>query len=369
MPTYLWTARDRQGNKTALRIEAATTEQARNELLQQGYTDLQLQTDDLASGLQVHSSPECVVSAQDQVRFLNEGKFTIGEVFWKNFRDFGVLYILLVGAALWSYFSGLLVLGISLSVCIPVLFVWRSAILLQGLYMEQLFAAKEWHRWDRMLRVVSRMERYSRIMKLKQPEIANYKAQAKAGLGDLDGALREIRRFESDSRTPRWLYLIHLAMVYDAARDFDKALELSQQAVAEGPPSGSLNLSLAERLILRKRDVVKAKAALARAESLDLPQLAQPFVPLCKGMIEFECGNNELASQLLEEALGKLQRLSHHSMIGSAIRLAKTYLCLACAARGDRKAGERYFAEVRDYLIATREQEVLQRCEQSLRRN
>lgn len=370
MPSYLWTVKDRFGIRRALRIEAATTKQARNELQQQGYTELQLQTDDISFQLS-QSDSSAVVSAEKQLEFLNEGRFTTSEVFRENLRDFGLLYALLMAGALWSIFKGWLLVGIVMAVCVPVLFVWRSTILVQGLLLEELFAAKEWRDWERVLRAARRLERYSRIFKLKQPQLllAAYKAQAKAGLGDLAGALADFREFESDSKVARWFYLTQLAMVYDAAKDFEKSLESLKQATSEGPPSGALYLSYAQLLIMRKRDVVGARTALAQAELLDLPQLGRPFLPLCKGMIELESGNSELARRLLEEALSGLQRMSHHSMVGAAIRLAKTYLCLSLAACGDSKAAEKLFADVREYLVAIGERELLQRCENSLRQS
>ena len=371
MPAYLWTVKDRFGNRRALRIEAATTEQARQELEEQGHTELQLQTDDIASGANEEPDTNALVSAEQQVKFLDEGRFTVGNVLLRNLWDLKWLYGVILIGALWNFFTGLPLLGIIWAACIPVIFVWRSAVLLQGLLWEELFAAKEWRQWKRLLEAANRLERFSKLFKLSKPEflVAGYRAQAKAGLGDPDGAIRDLGKFESNGKTPHWFYLVNLAMVYDAARDFDKALEISQQAVAEGPPSGSLHLSLAERLIFRKRDVVNAKAALAKAEALDMPPLAQPFLPLCRGMIEHESGNNEQARQLLEEALGGLQRLSHHSLIGPPIRLAKAYLCLSCAAGGDIKTAEKFFADVKDYMVAIGELDLLQRCEKSLGRS
>jgi tetratricopeptide (TPR) repeat protein len=369
MPTYLWSGKDRYGSPQALRIEAATVEQSRAELEQRGFTELVLQRDDFQAALR-SGLPELDVSAEDELRYRKKGKFRVSEVILKSFTKIpGSFYLVFAAAFSLSILRGQTwLVGVSVAAFIG-MYVQAFRLGVPGLLLAKLHTAKEWRRWDEVLNILPKLDRSYRYTKINRSEfmLEGYRCQAIAGLGDLPGALKQFERFQTDPKTPHWVYTIQVGTIHAAARDFDKEIEYLRQAIAEGPKSAAVYLELAVQLVTRKRDVPGATAALKTAESLDLPERLRPALPLAKGMIEVEAGNYAPARPLLQEALHGFEKRAHHGMILPLINAAKTYLCITCAKCGDKTGAARYLADIKNYLVAIKEDEFLTRCEQAIR--
>jgi tetratricopeptide (TPR) repeat protein len=369
MPTYLWSGKDRHGAPQALRIEAATVEQSRTELEQRGFTELVLQRDDFQAALR-SGLPELNVSAEEELRYRKKGKFKVSEVVFKSFTKIPVsFYVVFAAAFSLSIFRGQAWLAVVSLVAFIGMYVQAFVLGMPGVLLAKLHTAKEWRRWDEVLNTIPKLERFSRYAKFNWSEFLHesYRCQAIAGLGNLAGALKRFERFEADPKVPHWVYLTQVGTIHGAARSFDNEIECLRQAIAEGPNCGVLYLSLAELLAMRKRDIPGARAALATAESHEIPEGARPGLTLTKGTIEVEAGNYPGAKPLLEEGLRGFEKRAHHGMVLPLINAAKTYLCLAYAKCGNHAEAARYLAEIKDYLVAIKEDEFLARCEQAIR--
>ncbi len=324
--------------------------------------------DDLGSAVHNLFGPGPEVSAEERLRFQRKGRSTVRDVLWTNLKSYAVVYALLGIVAILDLIAGRSASALWLGIAFVCLFLFRLWFSLPRLFFAWMMEAKEWHRWDEVLRWCQRLEKMSLrgVSGLPAYSLANYRAQALAGRGDLPAALQAFQRFENDAQVPRWLYLSQLGGIYSAARDFQKAIDLAREAAELSPSTSALHVGLAEGLIFRKRDAKGARLALAKAEALPLPELASPFVLHCKGLIHLEEGDYASAREVLTNALHDFEKIGQHSLVPGAIRMVKASLSVACAKCGDAEQAEHLFKRVRAYLVAVKEDELRLRCEQAI---
>ena len=70
MANYLWKAKDGRGKTVALRRPAASVKEAQTQLLQEGFTDLELQTDDIGEAASNLFEEKVEVTPEETQQFL-----------------------------------------------------------------------------------------------------------------------------------------------------------------------------------------------------------------------------------------------------------------------------------------------------------
>jgi tetratricopeptide (TPR) repeat protein len=364
MPSYLWTGKDRFGNPTVHRITAETVEQSKQFLIASGCTDLQLQWDEVMATVHEKNAAVAAISADDLFRFQQKGRVTVREVFKTSFAPAKGILLVLGLLIAWGIYSGqtwVIALSVAGILVFPAINFWFAQ---SSLYYTKLNKARVWARWQEVIAYVESLKRVKRWTKIGVPEaeLARARAQAFAGMGHLDDALREFEPFCDTPGMPRWLYFSLLAGIYEIARRPDEALKFTQQALECGPQNSTSWISYSHALVRFKHDPVQARLALEKAEQLEIADMARPFVALCHGLIAREEVRHTAAKDKLEEALrGFLQR-SQHDLIEGNILLTKAYLITVYAALGNNSLAQQFLSETKDFLTAHKEVELLAEC-------
>jgi tetratricopeptide (TPR) repeat protein len=381
MNSFLFKGKDVGGNARSERVTAENAQAAKAFLVGEGWSELQLVTDEICdyAGRTVEG-PEDIEDAlkqltpDDELRFF-EGN---GPGFWSQYTDAlyqakgALLAVFLLSAwGIYRHQTWLLVVGIAgfglLMVLFPLISIFYS---LPMKYYLRLNRAKVWSRWTDVLHCVERLRHTHRLTRIAvgDVELARCRAQALAGLGRVDHAVKEFAQFENDPTLPHWNYLSFLAGVYDTAKEYEKALECRRRAVAEKPDTSAVWIDLAYGLVRGLNRPAEAREAVARAESLEITALGIPYLSFLRGIICWREGNLAEAREHLEKALPGFKPYRHNPLVEGLELLTKSYLCAVHGGLGDLDAARSYFRETKKFLEYGRETELLEVCRGPLSR-
>jgi tetratricopeptide (TPR) repeat protein len=373
MARFLWVARDRNGVVRAVRDEAATAEQSKAALEATGYTHVELKTDDLAHAVQSvvgdPKAPLSSISAEDEVRILEGGPSRSPvwrAVLLRNWRSLLMLTGLLV-LGLVRHQRGMTALAVVLG---GILVACAHALESRSRIYTRINDAKVWARWREILTLLDRFDRLSRF--LGNPQLAfestRVRAQALAALGRKDEALRLFERYHGASHVPQFLYQSMLATVHDAAHDYDAALACRRAACDASPDTPAMWIDLAMHLARHTADVEGARAALTRAETRELTEMAKVYLPFVRGLIALRAERTADACRELEQAeSGQIALVRLTPLSVGLLLLIRAYLCVACGRAGDTARARTLLAGVERFLTAHREDQLLADCRAAAR--
>jgi tetratricopeptide (TPR) repeat protein len=249
------------------------------------------------------------------------------------------------------------------------LITWIAFLICVGLpsvYYKKLILAADWNRWNEVLSLVDTLKAIGRMGLIKVPatELTRYRAKAFIGMGKLQEGLTEFQPCEGRPDCPSWLYKLLVAGLYTLAKEYDKAISLNLEVIAEHPDStGWIDLSY--RYARYKRNHAKAREAMAQADQFPLSKVAKPFRLRCVGVIAYLEGDYVAARQALETAIQVVEVVKWRPFKDGHLSIARAYLCCVLAKQGEASAARKNFALAKDYLIATDEEELLAECRQA----
>jgi len=281
----------------------------------------------------------------------------------------------LLGWGIYSHRMWPIIIGAGgLAVCVfltPVLHFVFAFFARSSREYSRLNKAKVWARWDEVLHCVEQLRKADRLTGAAVPEIelARCRAQALAALGRLEEGLVEFRKFEGAPKVEHWLYLSLLAGIYDAAMQFEKGLELRRQAAAEKPDTSTVWIDVAYASVRGLNRPAEAREALARAEKLEITGLGKPYLFFLRGIILWRERKPTEARQQLDQALVGFQPMAHHDLVEGLVLFTKSYLCAVHGELGNSLDAKKLFAGVERFLVAHREEELLQACRSTLLTN
>ncbi|MBI3881563.1 MAG: hypothetical protein HY301_16065, partial [Verrucomicrobia bacterium] len=273
----------------------------------------------------------------------------------------------LLAWGLWRDRTMSTIVGAGGLVLVPALMFWFG---LPARYYARLNQAKVAHRWEEMLRLIGRLKTIQRLVKFGpgEVELARNRAHALAGLGRLDEAVVEFMKFERHPKLPHWLFLSHLAGICDTGKAHDQSTALSEQSAAEHPDTAVVWIDLAYRRARFRKDVAGAREALARAEAMELTGMAKAWLPWVRGLIAVAQNDLPAAHPQFEAALAGLTPFQHHDLIRGMMLILKSHLCWTHGALGRTAEAKKLFAEVEEWLVSGREDELLAHCRRVLGR-
>jgi tetratricopeptide (TPR) repeat protein len=368
---YTWSGRDRSGQPVIREIQADTSEQSKAILAAEGYTDLELREDEVASvtraGFQdarFFGQP-INVTAEDRLKHRENPppipsdtpKIGIGtKVMW--------LVILLAFVALeiiQKHYVPLIFLAVGIFLCVAA----YIFLVLPSIYFKKLLEAGDWERWDEVLSLVGKLKRIGRISLIKIPdsELTRHRAMAFVGKGSLHDGLAEYQKCEGRPDCPSWLYKQFVSSLYTIAKQYDKAIEYNRLAIQE-KPMASAWWDLAYRYARYKRDPVKAREAMTEAEKGTVADLAKPFCTRCRGVIAYLEGDHATAKSELETTIDIIENKKFFPFKGAGLSISRAFLCCVLAKQGDLPAAKKNFESARAYLEATNEDELIAECRQ-----
>jgi tetratricopeptide (TPR) repeat protein len=386
MPTFLWSGKDAEGRQRNERVETENAQSARTILSGRGWTELELLKDEVgySEALHIEPNPPNWLKEEFEEEFKTqntpdqEAAFLKGKTgsdlldqTWTTIKkSFGTILICaaFLGLGIYKHRAWLMIIGsVGLAVIVfltPVLHLVFSFFARSSHEYTRLNKAKVWARWDEVLNCVEQLRHADRLTGAAVPEVelARCRAQALGALGRLEEGLQEFRKFENNPKVEHWLYLSFLAGIYDTARQFEKGLELRQQAATEKPDTSAVWIDIAYSLVRGLNRPVEAREALARAEVLEITGLGKHYLPFLKGIILWREGKPLEAKVELERARAGFEPMIHHALVEGLVLLTKSYLCAVHNQLGNLSESSLLFREVEKYLLAHREDDLLKAC-------
>ncbi len=370
MSKYVWTAKDKSGQKVVQEVEAETAEDSRATLVDAGYTELVLKVDEIMAAVQAGFpstfrvlGEEVRVTTEQMLQHLDNPTVTS----WGAIRQgIGQSKLMCVLLALFAAYSGYREHWGSALLLMIALLAWLTFIVcvsLPSAYYRKLILASDWYRWSEVLSLISTLESIGRFSFIKVPatELTRNRAQALAGMGRLDEALAEYKQCAGRPDCPTWLYRQFVGSLYTIAKQYDKGIESSLLSIAE-KPTPTAWADLANRYARYKRDPVKAREAMAEADKHPTVEQVKPFRIRCLGIIAYLEGDYLTAKRHLETAIDMVEKAKGRPYRDGHLSVARAYLCCVLARLGDFQAARDCLALAREYLVATEETDLLAEC-------
>jgi hypothetical protein len=369
--TYAWSAQDKSGKTVIVEISAHTVQEAKAALLAEGYSDLVLKEEEIGNITsasfqknQTFLGEEIKVTAKDRLKHRDDPTVTFWDVLRKGIGQSAYLFLMVIALAAYDIYRGHYISAIVFG---GALVLWVGFLLCLGLpsvYYRKLIEAVDWSRWNEVLSLVDSLKMIGRISFIKVPatELTRNRAKAFVGLGDLHKGLAEYQQCEGRPDCPGWLYKLFVAGLYTLAKQYDKAIEYNLASIAEKPTPTAWH-DLAYRYARYKHDPMKAREALREGEkSGQLPDFAKGFEARCRGVIAYLEGDYQTAKTELQTAIDFVESKRSFPFKAAAINISRAYLSCVLAKQGDLQAARTNFEMAKEYLVATKEDELIAEC-------
>jgi tetratricopeptide (TPR) repeat protein len=373
MPTYTWTAKDSSGKTVVREITANTADDAKANLLAQGLSDPILEEDDVMNAVRAgFETPrkflgdEVKVTAKDRLKALNNPTVTFWDAIKQSIaKSFFLIAIISVLIAR-DFYLGRFYTALILIVALLFWLIVVAGIFLPSIYYKKMILAADWDRWDEVLSLVNTLKTIGKfsIVKIPDTELTRYRAKAFAGTGRLSEALAEFEKCKGRPDCPSWMYKLFVAGLYTKAKHYDMAIKFNLMSIEEKPTSTAW-ADLSYRYARYLRNPKKAREAMAEADRSPMVELAKPFRARCLGVIAYLEGDCMAAKRELETAINSVQNVKWRPFKDGHLSVARAYLCCVSAKLGDLTSAKKNFALAKDYLVATKEDELLAECRQA----
>jgi len=366
MPEYLATGRNADGKKVTERVEARSADEAVRELTGRGYEEIVLHTDDAGALYSRQGDVASVISPRQFLWFRDLPSPLAGflVVTINAYRQGWFFHLAALAVLVLRRRAGR-VRGVSDTFAVAYLMfpvVWAfAAQFFRGAAARygKLVEASAWGRWEEVL---ARADGVGG--QVAPEEIAFRKAQALAGLGRLDEALRLIEPFGHGDRIPAWMFLSRKAEVYSVAKRVDEARDAMESALKLAPDNVTVLVDVAKSEVWRWRNPKRARELIERTRSHAVSDVVRLFVTQAEGLILLEEGRPREARPVLEQAYREATAFRHASpLMGSVLDRMHVPLAIACAAEGDTEEARRHARLARPRLLALKLDEELARCD------
>ena len=229
-----------------------------------------------------------------------------------------------------------------------------------------MLEARAWHRWDETEATVKKIRRWQWLTGKLIPtyELLFSDARARAGRGDLPGALEHVRPLEAAPNFDRALYYGLLTSLYDIAHDVPGSIAVGEKALALDPKSLTARVDLATSFALHARDPKRAREILAEIDPADVKPMIQPYLDLLHGVIALDEGRAEEAEKLIATAVEGWYPFTGNALSKAQAHMLQGYHAIALRRIGRTEEAEETLADVRPFLEATEDYSVLRRWSQ-----
>jgi hypothetical protein len=374
MPNFVWAVKDKFGKRAVKEIVAGTVEQSKAQLLADGHKDLELVESEISDAMKAGRpatikvlGKEIKVTAEERLKHRNKPPKTYWSVLCEGVAHSKGLCLLIIIVAIYEGYSGNKISVILLAVG---LLAWLAFLITNGLpsiYFRRLVKASDWNRWTEVLELVDKLKQINRFHfnKVTPFFLARSRAKALAGLDKLPEAINEFQQFENQPGCPSWRHKMLMAGVYDTAKQYDKSVEYTRKSIEENPTSVGY-LDLANRFARYKRDTKKAREALAEAEKITMTNNEKAFHLRCRGILAYLETDYASAQKELKASLEIMEQTRNVPFRDGHISVAKAYLCCVLAKQDNFVAAKKCFEEAKEYLVATKETDLIDECKQLL---
>lgn len=375
---FLWRGKDKSGRTRAERVWADNAQEARLQLRNEGWSDLELIKDELVTSEAFKIEPDPCMDDEpnefdtpeyDAKFFEGKGPGVVSQTLKAIVESW---FMLLVSAAAFAlgYYRHQLWLMITGAAVFAFLVLLTPAIHLfftifgTSKKFDRLLRAKLWGRWDEVLEAVEALEKRDWLTGGKIPalELVKSRAQAYAAQGQLEEGLKIFSKLEHHSNIEHWVYLSFLASVYDVGKSHEQALELRRQAAIEKPDNSAVWIDLSYTCVRWLNRPAEAREFLAKAQALELTGLGKAYLPFLRGIICWRERKMSEAVKELEQALVSFKPWVRNPQAEGLIFLGKAHLCACHRALGNRAKADKLFQQVKAFLEAHKENELIAAC-------
>jgi tetratricopeptide (TPR) repeat protein len=364
---YLLSGRRGRGRRQTEIVEAATADEAANHFEAQGFSEIVVHTDDTTAPL---SRPSQSLEQHCAARLVWLRTAAMPELAAYLVARFSrAIWILLAIAVMAIILSRAIGLPWGVIDAVAILFLLSPFTF--GVYAamvrafgpnQRLVKAFGWARWEEALRILERPG-----FKTNTFDFHLSKAIALAGLGCLSEALREFDHVTELPEIPQALYWMLQSLIYLTAGEREKMLHVLQRARESAPAKSAITVLYAFNLLVIRRDIRQARQLLAEARRHVISDVLSPYVHALDGMLAVEDGRPQDGVELLATGFALVTPFvrANPSLLPQSARL-EAHLALAQAANGDTAMAQKHFLRARPVLIAHREDDLIQRCEQAI---
>jgi tetratricopeptide (TPR) repeat protein len=374
MTNYVWRTKDKSGKSVVREVTANTIEESKALLASEGCTDLELFQDEIMAaateGMDENVTvmgKEINVTAEQRLEQVNKPPLTICSAIRQGVGESKGLTLFMVGLCAFLAYRGYVISALIAGCAILAWVGFMIGVAFPSVNYAKLAKAADWARWKEVLDLVERLERSNKInfIKVPAPELGRFRATALAGLGKVDEAVAGYAQFENQRGCPSWLHKAFLIGIYNVANRHDKALECTRKSLEENP-TPVLQLEMANQLARYHNDAAGARAALSEGEKATVPETLKPNIKRTHGIIAYLERDYASAKTELETSIKMMEATPHVPGRDGNIRVARGYLCCVLANLGSFDEARKQYEQAKEYLVATKENDLLAECEKAL---
>ena len=227
----------------------------------------------------------------------------------------------------------------------------------------QLTEARAWHRWEDVRAIVERIRSWQWFTGTLIPpfELLFSEARALAGKGDLSAALEKVKPLEHDESFDRAVYLALLASLYDIAGDVPGRIAIGEKLLKLDSKSLTALVDQAYGFAVLAHDPIRAREVLSEIDPADVKPMVQPYLDLIWGVIALDEGRPTEAEERLASAVEGWRAFTGDPLAKGFARFLQGCHATALRRLGRAEEAEAKFGEVRTFLEATNERQLLQR--------
>lgn len=363
MPSFLFTAVNRDGKSITERVEAENLAQARYKLEIQNHSEISFYESELSNDtLNLFEKNE----VKNRHQFLKQ---QVGLQYDTRLRR---TFLTVFKATFFIWIISFYNIYTSRSLT-SVLWLGGAAavigyFMIPSVIFNLLHEAHCWAKNEKVRFWATAAKYFNLIAFIKIPisRIDYYFACADAHEGNLNGALAKIAKYETDAKVSRRIFYTYVNGVYACAKRFDENLQSQENSLREGNVFQEEMLDYATALARRHKKTSQARAVLNRVLDGEITALARPFIPFCQGVIEVEDGNFSQAEFYLQQAHKEIEPFEKNTYLVGLRSEIKAFLAITLGTCGEKEEAAKLFHEAKPYLLANRETELLQRCEEAI---
>jgi tetratricopeptide (TPR) repeat protein len=366
MPEYILTGRNQRGRTVTEIVDAESADEAVRFFEQDGHSDVLLHTDDNAALFNRPSKVRKTFTPREYLGYRTRGRvgcalFLMRKFYTQTWFLYVALAVIIVYRRWMEAEWGLLDSLTTSFLFFPIALAIYAELMSKVIPYRRMLRAVLNARWEELPRHLRRVR-----MPLPPFERPFREAQALAGLGRLDEALDHFRPVADEPAVPQHLYWTYKAMIFQTAREREKALECVGRAAELAPNNAVAHIDYALALLTVKNDVRLARAQLAMARQHAMSDVSTPLYRFADGVLALKEKRSTDAVALLESAAKGLTPFTGgNPAIWTIIARINANLALAHAATGDHEAALRAYRRA-EPILAPHEPLELARCREVL---
>jgi hypothetical protein len=365
-PSFLFTALNKHGKQISERVEAETLAAARYKLEIQGYSDVEFLDSEVSNEIQNLFTEQQIKSANNKMFSKTQVDLHFRSGWWHTaFKMISITSFSWLPLLIWGIYTGDRLPFFALSIVCTIM----TYCLIPVVILHYLESANQWAntRQVRFWGTAAKWFNHLTVNKIPSFVIDARFALADAREGNLVGGLRRLEKYQDDPKVSKRLLYSAQGSVYGGAKKYDDLILMREKALNDGYifPEELIDYAIAVGRFAK--NTFGAREAVNRLMDMQLTMFANIYLPYCQGLIETEDGNYSKAEFYLLEAQKRMKPFDKNGHLVGIRSMMKAFLSIAVGNQGNKKESGRLFSEAKPFLIAHKEIEILQRCEEASR--